>query len=158
MRVSRPLLNTHAFAPVSSYVPLAHLSIQRGNSRGSQICGAISEYNLAPGDRYGVKVSPYYSSSPSSMSAPINICFPSQNTSLICKKQLSVYGMFVGAHIATLGQRFFAEVPALMMQGKLKARETLTEGLENAADVFVKMLQSGGAEGIGKPVVVVSME
>lgn len=57
-----------------------------------------------------------------------------------------------------LGPRFFAEVPALMAQGKLTARETLTEGLENAADAFLKMLQEGGAEELGKPVVIVAKE
>jgi NADPH-dependent curcumin reductase CurA len=81
-----------------------------------------------------------------------------QNTCLIFKKRLQIYGFLVGEHMATLGPRFFAEVPTLVAQGKLTARETLTEGLENAADAFVKMLQSGGAEELGKPVVIVSKE
>ncbi|KAJ7141371.1 hypothetical protein C8R44DRAFT_763278 [Mycena epipterygia] len=99
------------------------------------MCGSISEYNVAPKDCYGVK-----------------------NTSLIFKKRLRIYGLLVGEHMATMGPRFFSEVPALMAQGKLTARETFTEGLENAAEAFVKMLQEGGAEELGKPVVIVSKE
>ncbi|KAJ7693401.1 hypothetical protein B0H17DRAFT_1199913 [Mycena rosella] len=99
------------------------------------LCGAISEYNVAPKDRHGVK-----------------------NLSEVCKKRLRIYGLMVAEHMATLGPRFFAEVPALMAQGKVTARETFTEGLENAADAFVKMLQAGGAEELGKPVVIVAKE
>ncbi|KAJ7121242.1 hypothetical protein C8R43DRAFT_74928 [Mycena crocata] len=97
------------------------------------MCGSISEYNIPPEARYGVK-----------------------NTTLIFKKRLRIYGLLVGDHTAALGSRFFTEVPALLTQEKLAARETLTDGLENAADVFVKMLQAGGAEELGKPVVVVA--
>ncbi|KAJ6513532.1 hypothetical protein DFH09DRAFT_1099916 [Mycena vulgaris] len=84
------------------------------------ILGAISEYNLAPEARYGVK-----------------------NLSQVFK---------------ALGPRFFTEVPALIAQGKVAARETFTEGLENATAAFVKVLQEGGAEEFGKPVVIVAKE
>ncbi|KAJ7141359.1 hypothetical protein C8R44DRAFT_659065 [Mycena epipterygia] len=99
------------------------------------MCGSISEYNVAPKDCYGVK-----------------------NTSLIFKKQLRIYGLITPEHLATLGPRFLAEMPALVAQGSLTGRETFTEGLENAAEAFVKMLQEGGAEELGKPVVIVSKE
>ncbi|KAJ7693424.1 hypothetical protein B0H17DRAFT_1060123 [Mycena rosella] len=99
------------------------------------MCGSISEYNLAPEACYGIK-----------------------NLSLVFKKQLRIYGLLVGEHMTSLGPRFFTEVPALMAQGRLTVRETFTEGLENAADAFVKMLQAGGAEELGKPVVIVAKE
>ncbi|KAJ6521972.1 hypothetical protein DFH09DRAFT_1330864 [Mycena vulgaris] len=99
------------------------------------MCGAISEYNLAPEARYGIK-----------------------NLSQVFKKRMQIYGLLIGEHMEALGPRFFTEVPALMAQGKVTARETFTEGLENAADAFVKMLQEGGAEELGKPVMIVAKE
>ncbi|KAF7360694.1 Zinc-type alcohol dehydrogenase-like protein PB24D3.08c [Mycena venus] len=111
-------------------------AIEHARARARFImCGSISEYNTPPSECYGVK-----------------------NTSKIFKKRLQIHGLFVGDHVAALAPRFYTEVPALMAQGKMHAREALTEGLENAPEALMKLLQEGGAEELGKPVVVVAKE
>ncbi|KAJ7864452.1 hypothetical protein B0H14DRAFT_440336 [Mycena olivaceomarginata] len=99
------------------------------------MCGSISEYNTEPHTWYGVK-----------------------NMSTIWKRRIQIHGLFVGDHIPTLGPRFFAEVPALIVQGKMVGQESFTEGLEAAAEVLVKLLQEGGGDDVGKPIVVVARE
>jgi hypothetical protein len=37
-------------------------------------------------------------------------------------------------------------------------QESFTEGLETAAEVLVKLLQEGGGDDVGKPIVVVARE
>jgi NADPH-dependent curcumin reductase CurA len=77
---------------------------------------------------------------------------------MIFKKRLQIHGLFVGDHAPALAPRFFAEVPALMARGKMIGREALTKGLESAPVAFFKLLQEGGADELGKPVVVVAEE
>ncbi|KAJ7803422.1 hypothetical protein B0H14DRAFT_3450028 [Mycena olivaceomarginata] len=100
-----------------------------------QMCGPISEYNTELHTWYGVK-----------------------NTSTIFKKRIQIHGLFVGDHIPTLAPRFFAEVPPLIVQGKMVGQESFTEGLETAAEVLVKLLQEAGGDDLGKPIVVVARE
>jgi NADPH-dependent curcumin reductase CurA len=77
---------------------------------------------------------------------------------MIFKKRLQIHGLFVADHAPALAPRFFAEVPALMARGKMIGQEALTEGLESAPEAFFKLLQEGGADELGKPVVVVAEE
>ncbi|KAJ6632159.1 hypothetical protein B0H10DRAFT_1688878, partial [Mycena sp. CBHHK59/15] len=51
------------------------------------------------------------------------------NTSLIFKKCLQIQGLLVGELMGTLGPQFFMEVPMLMVQGKITAKESCTKGL-----------------------------
>ncbi|KAJ6627985.1 hypothetical protein B0H10DRAFT_2281963 [Mycena sp. CBHHK59/15] len=59
------------------------------------MCGSISEYNVAPEDRYGIK-----------------------NTNLIFKKRLRIQGLLVGELMGTLGPRFFTECPRSWRRAK----------------------------------------
>ncbi|KAJ7432400.1 hypothetical protein FB451DRAFT_1111698 [Mycena latifolia] len=95
------------------------------------ICGSSSEYNVAYNDRYGIK-----------------------NTSSIFKKRLQVQGFLVADLAAKMAPRFFAEVPALVAQGKLTCREHITKGIEHGPAAFVDMLKQGTV--VGKPLLVVA--
>jgi NADPH-dependent curcumin reductase CurA len=46
------------------------------------------------------------------------------------------------------------EVPPLIAQGKIKAKEHAVHGLENTPQLFADMLKQGGTS--GKPVIVVA--
>ncbi|KAF8578379.1 NAD(P)-binding protein [Ramaria rubella] len=97
------------------------------------LCGSISEYNISFSERYGIR-----------------------NTSEIWKRRITVHGLLVTDLAAKLGKRFYQEVPPLVAQGKIKAIEHVTRGLENAPQAFVDMLKAGGT--LGKPVIVVAEE
>jgi NADPH-dependent curcumin reductase CurA len=71
------------------------------------------------------------------------------------KKRLTLRGFIVPEFIPQFMGKFFAEVPALMAQGKLRSDERVIRGWENLAQAFVDMLSSGH-EQVGKPVVVVA--
>ncbi|KAF9003873.1 hypothetical protein BDQ17DRAFT_1424846 [Cyathus striatus] len=81
------------------------------------------------------------------------ILFP--NAYLIMKKRLSIKGFIVPEYIPQFIGRFFAEVPALMAQGKIRSEEAVVKGIENAPKAIADMLGSGH-ETVGKPVVVVA--
>ncbi|KAJ8689346.1 hypothetical protein PTI98_013374 [Pleurotus ostreatus] len=96
-------------------------------------CGSLGDYQRAPEERYGIK-----------------------NTTLIFKRRLTIRGFLVPDLIPKFAGKFFAEIPALVAQGKLKSQESIIEGLENAPDAFLRMLKGG--ESVGKVVVLVSKE
>jgi len=83
-------------------------------------CGMIAEYNKKPEDRYGVK-----------------------NLFLIVGKRITFRGFIVGDK--DMGPVYFKEwsenVAKWLHEGTFKAKMSVTEGVENAAEGFVGMLQ-----------------
>ncbi|KAJ7908844.1 hypothetical protein B0H13DRAFT_2495239 [Mycena leptocephala] len=99
------------------------------------MCGAISEYTVAPENRYGIK-----------------------NTNMIFKKRLRIEGFLVPDLAPRLAPRFYAEMPGLVAAGKITAKEHITEGLENAPEALAAVLKEGGNKAAGKPVILVAKE
>ncbi|KAF8984304.1 hypothetical protein BDQ17DRAFT_1260891 [Cyathus striatus] len=96
------------------------------------ICGTSATDTVSPSEHYRLK-----------------------NAYLIMKKRLSIKGFIVPEYIPEFIGRFFAEVPALMGQGKIRSEESIVKGIENTPKAFVDMLGSGH-ETAGKPVVIVA--
>ncbi|KAJ7436047.1 alcohol dehydrogenase [Mycena latifolia] len=90
------------------------------------ICGSSYEYNVAYNDRYGMK------------------------------KRLQVQDFLVADLAVKMAPRFFAEVPALVAQGKLRCRENITKDIEHGPAAFADMLKQG--TGVRKPLLVVAEE
>ncbi|KAJ6510817.1 hypothetical protein C8R45DRAFT_965259 [Mycena sanguinolenta] len=99
------------------------------------MCGCISEYAIAPDERYGIK-----------------------NTGLIFKKRLRVEGFLAPELAPRLAPRFYAEMPVLVAEGKITAKEHITEGLENGPAAMAAVLKEGSNEAAGKPVILVATE
>ncbi|KAJ7198640.1 hypothetical protein C8J57DRAFT_1061480 [Mycena rebaudengoi] len=99
------------------------------------ICGSISEYNIAPEHRYGIK-----------------------NTSMIFKKRLRIEGFLVPDLAPRLAPRFYAEMPPFVAAGTITAREHIIDGLENDPDALLAVLREGGNEAAGKPVILAERE
>lgn len=102
----------------------AAISSLRTNGRVA-LCGAISAYNAtepAPGPR---------------------------NMTMVVGKRLTLRGFIVTDHAARLPD-FVAEVGAWVSDGRLRYRETVVEGLENAPGAFIGLLRG---ENTGKMVV-----
>jgi NADPH-dependent curcumin reductase CurA len=70
----------------------------------------------------------------------------------ILTQRLSVRGFIVNDH-ADRFRDFISEVPSYIRDGRLKYRESVTEGLENAPAAFMEMLKGGN---FGKTLVMVS--
>ncbi|KAJ6632166.1 hypothetical protein B0H10DRAFT_2159584 [Mycena sp. CBHHK59/15] len=100
-----------------------------------QMCGSISEYTIAPEERYGIK-----------------------NTNMIFKKRLRIEGFLVPDLAPRLAPRFYAEMPALVAEGKITAKEHIIEGLENGPAALVDVLRQGGNDAAGKPVILVASD
>jgi NADPH-dependent curcumin reductase CurA len=95
------------------------------------ICGQISEYNTT--ERYGIK-----------------------NTNLILWKRLSVNGFIWSDLITKYGFKpFYDEVPQLVADGKIKFKEHITKGLENADKALAALFQG---DNFGKSIVIVEEE
>ncbi|KAJ7048922.1 hypothetical protein C8F01DRAFT_1266456 [Mycena amicta] len=92
-------------------------------------CGSISEYNVPPEQRYGVK-----------------------NLSLVFKRRLRIEGFLVSDGPATLMPRFLAEIPTLLAQGKLKSEEQQFKGLDKGIEAFLSLFDGSSK---AKPVVVI---
>ncbi|KAJ7167684.1 hypothetical protein C8R46DRAFT_1093806 [Mycena filopes] len=104
-------------------------TLEHMNMRGRVIsCGAIAEYNIPNDQRYGIK-----------------------NMSTMFKRRIRLEG-FIVADTPEYNARFFAEIPPLVAQGKIKAQEQLFMGLESGPEAFVSMFDGTST---GKPVVVV---
>ncbi|GJJ10787.1 hypothetical protein Clacol_005015 [Clathrus columnatus] len=91
-------------------------------------CGYMSEYNDE--DRYGVKT-----------------------LSWIFKRRIHIHGIVTQDFRAKWTKQFFEEVPPLISSGKIKVKEEIVHGLENAATSWVDMLMG---KNIGKSVVIVA--
>ncbi|MET7764307.1 NADP-dependent oxidoreductase [Streptomyces sp. NPDC005393] len=89
------------------------------------VCGMISQYNA-----------------PEPPAAP-------RNLALVIGKRLRIQGMLVQDHQA-LQPQFFEEVGGWIREGRLRYRETVVKGVENAADAFLGMLRG---DNIGKMIV-----
>ena len=79
------------------------------------ICGMISQYNnreAAPGPR---------------------------NLALFIGRRITMRGFLVGDH-GNLRRQFLAEVGPWLAEGRIASRETVVEGLENAAEAFLGLL------------------
>jgi NADPH-dependent curcumin reductase CurA len=105
-----------------------HLEAALGNIKVHgriTICGMIAQYNVTEPP-----------------AAP-------RNLALIIGKRLRVQGMLVSDH-NHLQSQFFEEVGAWVREGKLRYRETVVKGVDNAADAFLGMLRG---DNIGKMIV-----
>ncbi|NLU71637.1 NADP-dependent oxidoreductase [Streptomyces sp. HNM0575] len=101
-------------------------AINRLNVHGrATICGMISQYN-----------------STEPPAAP-------RNLAMVIGKRLRLQGMLVMDHQDLMPQ-FFEEVSGWVRSGELKYRETLVEGIEQAADAFLGLLKG---ENTGKMIV-----
>ncbi|KAJ7666676.1 hypothetical protein DFH06DRAFT_1085829 [Mycena polygramma] len=109
------------------------------------MCGCISEYNLAPEKCYGVKAS-----FPSFLST--------SNLGQIFKKRMRIEGFLLPELVPEFGPRFYTEVPALLAQGKMTAKEDIMVGLENGPEALLAALQEGGNGAAGKVVILVATE
>lgn len=89
------------------------------------VCGVLSSYN-ATGEPYGVK-----------------------NTRLIFDKSLRIQG-FLLSDFRDQWPEARAELEDFVASGRLRYRETIAEGIENAPDAFVAMLQGAN---VGKQLV-----
>ncbi|KAJ7118541.1 hypothetical protein C8R43DRAFT_1137280 [Mycena crocata] len=102
------------------------------NMNGRVICcGYISEYNSPDDQRYGVK-----------------------NMSLMFKRRIRLEG-FVVADTPEYNARFYAEVPPLLAQGKIRGQEQLFAGLESGPEALLSMFNGTST---AKPVIVVDPE
>jgi NADPH-dependent curcumin reductase CurA len=93
-------------------------------------CGSISQYNAteaSPGPR---------------------------NLFMVVTKRLLMQGFIISDHYAGL-QAFLADMGPWVRDGKIRYRETVVEGIENAPSAFIGML---GGENIGKMLVKVGPE
>ncbi|KAJ6489172.1 hypothetical protein C8R47DRAFT_978193 [Mycena vitilis] len=97
------------------------------------MCGCISEYNLAPEKCYG-------------------------NLGQIFKKRMRIEGFLLPELVPEFGPRFYTEVPALLAQGKMTAKEDIMVGLENGPEALLAALQEGGNGAAGKVVILVATE
>jgi NADPH-dependent curcumin reductase CurA len=100
--------------------------------RVSVSCGMVSQYKLPQPQTYGLK-----------------------NGMNIFLKSLTIQGFivsdpqFVGSYVAD----FFAKMSVWLQEGKIKARESVTVGIENAATCYIGMIKG---ENYGKTVLKVA--
>ncbi|KAF6250931.1 NADPH dependent alkenal/alkenone reductase [Scenedesmus sp. NREL 46B-D3] len=90
-------------------------------------CGAISQYDLPQGQRYGVK-----------------------NLLSVITKRIKLQGFVVGDYAAEIARDFHEDMSQHVLTGTVKALQHVTHGLENAGAAFVGMMGGGN---IGKAVV-----
>jgi NADPH-dependent curcumin reductase CurA len=72
-----------------------------------------------------------------------------RNLSLVIGKRLSMQGFIVSDHLDRM-PAFRADVGRRLAEGKLKARETVANGIQEAPAAFISMLQGGN---VGKMIV-----
>lgn len=99
------------------------------------VCGMISWYNLGAGEAPGPNLLPKVWRS-------------------ILVNRLDVRGFIVTDHADRFGD-FIKEVPGYIRDGRVKFRESVTEGLENAPSAFLEMLKGGN---FGKTLVKIADE
>lgn len=93
----------------------AALSVMRPHGRIA-LCGAISQYNLPPGQRA-----------------------PADNLRLAIGKRLTLRGFIVGDHEDSY-QDYLAQARRWLAEGTLKSSETVLEGLDNAPQALLNLL------------------
>jgi NADPH-dependent curcumin reductase CurA len=92
------------------------------------LCGLISQYNATSAT-------------------------PGPDWRLLLVNRVLVKGFIVSDHFAEMQAEFFAEMPALVKSGKLKYREDVVKGIENAPEAFLGLLKG---KNFGKLLVQVS--
>lgn len=85
-------------------------------------CGSVSQYNLPPSQRYGLK-----------------------NYALVVGKQLTWTGFIVSSAPKEITKDFYQTVPFQIKRGEIRIREHVTKGLDEG-EAFVDML-TGRAQG-----------
>ncbi|KAG8943938.1 hypothetical protein FRC00_010885 [Tulasnella sp. 408] len=97
------------------------------------VCGFIEQYNSKDNTGFEVK-----------------------NLSLVCLRQLSITGFFVGVLEKREGDfGFFEEAPKLVRDGKIKIREEVRHGLDSVPQFLLDILQG---KNVGKAIVIVADE
>ncbi|KZO91016.1 NAD(P)-binding protein [Calocera viscosa TUFC12733] len=95
------------------------------------LCGHISMYNVkTPGERYGIK-----------------------NTYSLLYKEVKMQGLYVTSYEEKYSDEFYATVPKMIAEGKIKYLEDVTEGLEHAPNALLGVLKG---DNVGKAVVKVA--
>lgn len=94
-------------------------------------CGMISQYDLPDQEKYGVK-----------------------NLFNIVTKRIKLQGFIVGDYYKELGAEFASTMSKYVLEGKVRAVEHVTEGIEQAGKAFVDMMAGGNT---GKAVVKVAV-
>lgn len=97
----------------------------------TKLCGMISSYNSDSGD------------------------YPVKNLSQIFMKSLSLHGFTVSVLHDKYIERFYAEVPQMVKEGKIKYHEDISVGLESVGEAILEV-QKGRNK--GKKVVAVAEE
>lgn len=98
------------------------------------VCGAISAYNASESDQ-----------------APLIKNFPMG----VLTRQLTVRGFIVSSFVPKWYDTFIQEMPMLLKQRKIKAKEDLREGIDSVAGSFVDLLKG---DTTGKVVVLVDTD
>ncbi|KZO91022.1 NAD(P)-binding protein [Calocera viscosa TUFC12733] len=88
------------------------------------VCGHIAQYNDQ--EKYGIK-----------------------NTWEMVYKDVRMQGFYVFTYEEQYADEFYATVPKLVAEGKIKYTEDVTVGLENAGEVLLKVLQG---QNVGKAI------
>lgn len=94
--------------------PMLDLALERMKSKGRIIaCGAISQYNKTYETRYGLK-----------------------NMMNVIKKEVKVQGFLLGSYLSRAGEGV-AALAGWLAEGKIKSKETVSEGFETVAESLV---------------------
>jgi NADPH-dependent curcumin reductase CurA len=72
------------------------------------------------------------------------------NLGLLISKRIKLQGFLVRDHLVEYGAQSAATFSALLSSGKMKCKETITEGIQNAPKAFVDMLNG---KNFGKAIV-----
>jgi NADPH-dependent curcumin reductase CurA len=119
-------------------------------------CGMISHYNNNEGVTLKVR---NFRESALTSSLIHNLLFPTfllgQNLTAIMYKQTKIFGLLVSPFERKYGEQFYATVPKMVAEGKLKHMEDINKGLEKAGHLIVEQ-QTG--KNFGKTVLIVAEE
>ncbi|EJU01660.1 NADP-binding protein [Dacryopinax primogenitus] len=91
------------------------------------VCGQISEYNIPDEEKYGIK-----------------------HIWNMVYRELKMQGLYVFTFEQQYVEEFYATVPKMVADGKLKYTEDITVGLEHAGEVLLKLLHG---QNIGKAII-----
>ena len=72
---------------------------------------------------------------------------------MLFSKRLSLNGFIASDLTSQFAGQFYQEIPGLLAQGKIKCKEYVVDGFDNAPQAIVDVLK--GYDGVGKPVIVV---
>lgn len=81
--------------------------------------------------------------------------YNTRNLGAIVTKEISINGFLITHRGATYRDQFYKEVPKLIKEGKIKYKEDITRGLENAGQALLDQQQG---KNFGKTVILVASE